>query len=145
MNCVPPVKSQISAHLNGMSWSIDSVQKWNRTPTPLLDAKDHHIPKLELFVEGCFHTRTHIVIQTTIIPLNNEFRKKKKTAASEISVAELVRLPVMKPVHQSSSPRLSTCTHFFLLQDLTDTILSVVDDVPLDSEVSLVTSSIFQW
>jgi hypothetical protein len=83
-----PVKSQISAHLNGMSWSMDSVQKWNRTPTPLLDAKDHHIPKLELFVEGCFHTRTHIVIQTSIIHwIMNSGRKKNCSKRNKCSWA----------------------------------------------------------
>jgi hypothetical protein len=41
--------------------------------------------------------------------------------------------------HLDSSPRLSMCAHIFLdlFQDLTGTILSLVCDVPVDSDTSV--------
>ena len=58
--------------------------------------------------------------------------------------AHLVWFLMMEPVHPGSSPRLGTGARIFLdlLQSLTSTILSVVDDVLIDSEAYVVTSSI---
>ena len=51
---------------------------------------------------------------------------------------------MVEPIHQGSSPRLSTSARIFLnlFQDLTCAILSVVGDVLVDSETPVVTSSI---
>ena len=61
---------------------------------------------------------------------------------SKLSVAQLVRFLVVEPAHPGSSLRLGTGARNFLdlFQDLTGTILSVVVDVPVDSEVPMVTS-----
>ena len=51
---------------------------------------------------------------------------------------------MVEHTHQGSSPRLGTGARIFLdlFQDLTGTILSVIGDVPVDSEAPVVTSSI---
>ena len=52
---------------------------------------------------------------------------------------------MVEPAHQGSSPRLGTGAHIIFLglfQDLTCAILSVVGDVPLDSEAPMVISLI---
>ena len=53
---------------------------------------------------------------------------------------------MVEPTHQGSSPRLGTGARIFLdlFQDLTGTILSVIGDVPVDSEAPVVTSSILR-
>jgi len=53
-----------------------------------------------------------------------------------LSVVQLVRFLVVESVHQSSSSQRSTdaCIFLNLFQDLTDATLSVVSDVPIDSE-----------
>jgi len=63
---------------------------------------------------------------------------------NELSIAQLVRFLVMELIHQSLSSRLGTNARFFLdlFQDLTGDILSVVDDVPVDSKASVVILSI---
>jgi len=53
-----------------------------------------------------------------------------------LSVVQLVRFLVVESVHQSSSPQRSigACIFLNLFQDLTGATLSVVSDVPIDSE-----------
>lgn len=56
----------------------------------------------------------------------------------------MVRFLVIEPAHQGSSLRLGTGVRIFinLLQELTGTILSVVGNVPVDSEAHVMTSLI---
>jgi hypothetical protein len=63
---------------------------------------------------------------------------------SEVSLPQLVRLLVVESTHPGSCPRLGTGARIFLdlFQDLTVFVLSVVGDVPVDSEAPVVTSSI---
>jgi hypothetical protein len=56
----------------------------------------------------------------------------------ELSVAQLVGLFVVEPAHLGSSPRLDTG----FISGFNSAILSVVGDVPVDSEASVVISSI---
>jgi len=69
-----------------------------------------------------------------------------KSIIRELSVAQLARLLVVQPAHQSSSPRLGAGARIFLdlFHDLTGTILSVVGNVPADSEAPVVTLSILR-
>jgi hypothetical protein len=54
---------------------------------------------------------------------------------------------VVEPVHPGSNPRLGmdVCIHLDLFQDLTDAMLSVVGDVPVNSEAPVVTSSTSEY
>jgi hypothetical protein len=72
-----------------------------------------------------------------VLPLN-------ALAYCELRVAQLVRFFVVEPVHQSLSLRLGAGAHIFfdLFRDLTNFILSLVGDVPVDSEVQMVTLSV---
>ena len=53
---------------------------------------------------------------------------------------------MVEPTHRSSNPRLGTgaCIFLNLFQDLTGTILSVVGNVPADSEAPVVTLPILR-
>ena len=55
----------------------------------------------------------------------------------------MVRFRVVEPAHPGSSPRLGMGVRIYLdlFQDLTGDVLSVVCDVPVNSEAPVVTSS----
>ena len=55
----------------------------------------------------------------------------------------MVRFLVVEPAHPGSCPRLSMDARIYLklLQDLTGDVLSVLRDVPINSEAPVVTSS----
>ena len=59
------------------------------------------------------------------------------------SLALVVRSLVVEPAHPGSSPRLGmgVCIYLDLFQDLSGAMLSVVGDVPVNSEAPVVTSS----
>ena len=59
----------------------------------------------------------------------------------ETSIAQLVRFFVVKTAHLDLSPRLGTSAHIFL--NLSDAIVLVEGDMLVNSEVSVVTFSIF--
>jgi hypothetical protein len=67
----------------------------------------------------------------------------KKSARCKQSLALVVRSLVVEPAHPGSSPRLGmgVCIYLDLFQDLTGAMLSVVGDVPVNSEAPVVTSS----
>ena len=62
-----------------------------------------------------------------------------------LSVAQLVRFFVVKSIHLSLGPRLSTGAPIFLnlFHNLTGVVFLVLDDVLVDSEAHMVISSIF--
>jgi hypothetical protein len=67
----------------------------------------------------------------------------KAGGISELIIDQLVRFLMVEPVHPGSSPRLGTGARIFLnlFQDLTALyMLSVVGDVPVDSETPVITS-----
>ena len=65
------------------------------------------------------------------------------TYRSELSCALVVRFRMVEPAHSSSSPKLGMGARIYLklFQDLTGDVLSVIRDVPVNSEASVVTSS----
>jgi hypothetical protein len=62
-----------------------------------------------------------------------------------LRVAQLVRLLVVEPTHQGSSPQLGAgaCNFLNLSQDLTDAILSVCGDVLLIGACVLIGVSVY--
>ena len=62
------------------------------------------------------------------------------SATSELSVVQPLRFLVVESAYLSSSPKLSTSARIFLnlLKYLTGAILSVVSNITLDSEASVV-------
>ena len=68
------------------------------------------------------------------------------SATSELSVVQPLRFLVVESAYPSSSPKLSTSARIFLnlLKYLTCVILSVVSNMTLDSEASVVNPSILK-
>ena len=68
------------------------------------------------------------------------------TFNNELSVAQLVGLLVAEPAYPGSSPRHTwVLTFFWIYSRINDAILSVVGDVPIDSDAPVVTSSISRF
>ena len=66
----------------------------------------------------------------------------------ELNVGQLVGFLVVEPVHSGSSPRLDTGARIFLdlfISAINGAMLSVVGDVPVDSEAPVATSSISRF
>jgi hypothetical protein len=62
----------------------------------------------------------------------------------ELSVDQLVGFLVVEPTHPGLNSRFNTGARIFLdFSGFNDTILSVVGDVPVDSEMPVVTSRFF--